>query len=295
MVGFGRLFLPRILHFVSRADSAGSSSGELVLIASIAMAIGGAMLTGRLGFSPEMGEEFLAGFMLSFTPFRLQLAGQLGEPLRDLLMAVFFTAVGLEINPTVLASDWARIGLGLAVLLTFKTAVIALSAWALGSSASVALISGIYLAAGGRVQPGDSLRRGRVRNLQARARGRDRHCRALPRCFTAARAPTAQHVLAARVSWLRWWVRGSAMRTHRHRRPPGRAPAPSTLASGDEADRETQQTPGCGPVIIAGFGPVGRNLAERFAALRVHHPHRAELNHREADGPRSGVRSSTAT
>lgn len=268
MVGFGRLFLPRILHFVSRADSAGgSSSGELVLITSIAMAIGGAMLTGRLGFSPEMG-AFLAGFMLSFTPFRLQLAGQLA-PLRDLLMAVFFTAVGLKIDPTVLASDWARIGLGLAVLLTFKTAVIALSAWALGSSASVALISGIYLAQAGEF----SL----VILSAADAFGIFKHGPGAVIAIVVLSLVVSPllvrpaHALAARVSiWpTAWWVRGSAMRAPATDAHPVEHPHPSTLASGDEADRETQQTPGCGPVIIAGFGPVGRNLAERFAALHV--------------------------
>ena len=61
------------------------------------------VLTGFLGFSPQMG-AFLAGFLLAGTPFRYQLAGQIG-PMRDLLMAVFFTTVGLQVAPADVVSN----------------------------------------------------------------------------------------------------------------------------------------------------------------------------------------------
>jgi len=285
MIGFGRLFLPKILHFVSRADSAGgSNSGELVLITSIAMAIGAAMLTGRLGFSPEMG-AFLAGFMLSFTPFRLQLAGQLA-PLRDLLMAVFFTAVGLKIDPALLAHDWLRIGLGLLVLLTFKSALIAFSAWALGASASVAVLSGIYLAQAGEF----SL------VILSAADGFEIFGDAGPGSVIAIVVLSLvvspllvkpAHVLAARVGlWpTAQWVRNSIMNVAVH--DANQDPHHEDTVAGRKAQHSATATEGSiapgtvpgegstaavasfGPVIIAGFGPVGRNLAERFAAIGV--------------------------
>ncbi len=280
MIGFGRLFLPRILHFVSRADSAGgSSSGELVLIASIAMAIGSAMLTGRLGFSPEMG-AFLAGFMLSFTPFRLQLAGQLA-PLRDLLMAVFFTAVGLKIDPSLLAHDWVRIGLGLIVLLTFKSSVIALSAWALGASAPVAVLSGIYLAQAGEfslviLSAADSFG-----IFKETGPGNVIAIVVLSLVVSPLLVKPA-HVLAARVGL--WptarWVRDSIMNVphHEHAHEPHAGAThltKSDTASDIQSDdphappHENGAIRGCAPVIIAGFGPVGRSLAERFAKMGV--------------------------
>lgn len=280
MIGFGRLFLPRILHFVSRADSAsGSGSGELVLIASIAMAIGSAMLTGRLGFSPEMG-AFLAGFMLSFTPFRLQLAGQLA-PLRDLLMAVFFTAVGLKIDPSYLAHDWMRIGLGLIVLITFKSAVIAFSAWALGASAPVAVLSGVYLAQAGEfslviLSAADSFG-----IFKETGPGGIIAIVVLSLVVSPLLVKPA-HVLAARVGL--WptarWVRNSMMNVVHHEpvhdaHHDGHAQAeakPEHCANGTAAtehERGLGPVRGCGPVVIAGFGPVGRNLAERFAKLGV--------------------------
>src|SRR5207244_4127564 len=69
---------------------------ELVLVSSAAIALAAAIATQALGFSPELG-AFMAGLLLAFTPYRTQLAGQF-EPLRDLLMAIFFTTVGLGIH-----------------------------------------------------------------------------------------------------------------------------------------------------------------------------------------------------
>src|SRR6185369_1431656 len=91
MVGFAHYLLPGLLREASR-----DGNSEALLVVSAGAGLGAAVLTSALGFGPALG-AFLAGFMLSATPFKYQLAGQL-SPMRDLFMAVFFTAVGVKLN-----------------------------------------------------------------------------------------------------------------------------------------------------------------------------------------------------
>jgi len=134
----GRFLLPRLLQVVARVGSA-----ELVLVASAAIALASAVWTTYLQFSPEMG-AFIAGFLLAGTPFRFQLSGQLG-PVRDLLMAVFFTAVGMRVAPEAIASNITPIGIGFGAVVGLKVVVTAITTWLAGASAPTAVISGIYL------------------------------------------------------------------------------------------------------------------------------------------------------
>ena len=91
--------------------------------------LGAALLAAGLGFSPELG-AFLAGFVLAGTPFRHQLSGQL-IPMRDLFMAVFFTAVGLRLDPSVIADGWVLIVVATLGLVLVKPLVMLVVAWVL--------------------------------------------------------------------------------------------------------------------------------------------------------------------
>ncbi len=142
LIAFGLWILPRLLM-----EAAREASGESTLVLSAAVALGAAVLTGFVGFSPELG-AFMAGFLLAATPFRYQLAGQL-SPLRDLFMAVFFTAVGLKLNPATAAAAWPAIVCGLPALIIIKSVVIGLCTWGAGASAPVAGRTGLSLAQAG--------------------------------------------------------------------------------------------------------------------------------------------------
>lgn len=252
MLAAGYVLLPRLMQIVARTEAkSGSPTGELVLVLAAAVAMGAAILTGALGFSPEMG-AFLAGFMLSLTPFRHHLAGQLA-PLRDLLMAIFFTAVGLRVDPALLASDWPLILLGLLALLAFKGALIGITAWALGATAPASVLCAVYLAHAGEFslvilgagEKAGILMHGRVGNAVAIV---------VLSLVVAPLLVGPGHALATRAAALpmAWWIRRSAMRDAH---PPDATDAASAAR--------------VGPVVIAGFGPVGRNLAERFQKLGV--------------------------
>jgi CPA2 family monovalent cation:H+ antiporter-2 len=137
-----RFGLPRLLR-----ESAKGRAVDALLIVGTACALGTAYATQALGFSLEMG-AFLAGFILSTTPFKHQLMGQIG-PLRDLFMAVFFTAIGMQLDPGVIAEWWWAIMLGGGVLMAIKWLIIGSSCWALGATAGVAASVGLCLAQAG--------------------------------------------------------------------------------------------------------------------------------------------------
>ncbi len=136
--------LPRLLREASL-----SKSSEVPLVVTAAAALGAAALAAGLGFSPELG-AFLAGFILSGTQFRAQLAGQL-SPMRDLFMAVFFTAVGLKLALGSLMSVPALLTvlIGLSSVIAVKAIIIAATTWALGATAPVSVLVGLTLAQAG--------------------------------------------------------------------------------------------------------------------------------------------------
>jgi monovalent cation:H+ antiporter-2, CPA2 family len=258
----GRVGLPRLLNLVARADKSGTGGSELVLVLSAALAVAAALALGSLGFSPEMG-AFLAGFMLSFTPFRHQLAGQLA-PMKDLLMAVFFTSVGLQIDPAVLVNNWAHVLFGVAILIVGKAVLVGATAWALGASGSVALLGGIYLANAGEF----SLV---IVNGALAAGLFERQGVATVIAIVVVSlvispmlvGPAHRWAIAAGRLPLAPWIRRSAMRagtptTHEH--------ADKTHAENDSPHDANEPHPHHlgRHVIIAGYGPVGRTLADRL-------------------------------
>ena len=142
MVVVGRLLMPRLLDLASRRQAA-----DVLLVVGIAIALGAARLAEALGFSLEVG-AFLAGFVLADTRFRHHLIGQIG-PLRDLFIAVFFTTLGMQIDPALVATWWWVILLGTAMTLIVKTFAIGGVAWSLGATAGTAAAVGLSLAQAG--------------------------------------------------------------------------------------------------------------------------------------------------
>ncbi len=142
LIIIGRLLLPRILH-----ESARGRATDVLMLVSVAAAIGAAMATALLGFSLELG-AFLAGFLLSATQFRHHLIGQVG-PLRDLFIAVLFTVVGMKLDPEALLESWWIILLGGGVMSIAKAVIIGGTAWSLGAPAAVAAAVGLSLAQAG--------------------------------------------------------------------------------------------------------------------------------------------------
>jgi CPA2 family monovalent cation:H+ antiporter-2 len=87
-----RLALPRALDLVAR-----TRVPELFPIAAVLAAFGTALLALRLGLSLPIG-AFLAGLAISGSPYAHQAFAEL-LPLRDVFVALFFTVIGMLLEP----------------------------------------------------------------------------------------------------------------------------------------------------------------------------------------------------
>lgn len=142
LIGFGRYVLPRLL-----TEAARGRSSEVLIVLTTASALGAAALTQYLIHNAAVG-AFLAGFLLSTTPFRHQVSGQVGA-IRDLFSAVFFTAVGMSVSLIVLWDNWILIVIGTLVMIAIKGALMTVSFWMTGATGNVALKAGWSLSQSG--------------------------------------------------------------------------------------------------------------------------------------------------
>lgn len=247
----GRVILPRILLESTRVG------GEVLIVVSASVALGAAVFTAYLGFSPELG-AFLAGFLLASTPFRYQIAGQL-LPMRDLFLAVFFTAIGLALPVTKVAEGWWVVLLGLVALGAVKVVGITASAWVMGSSARVAFLAATTLAAAGEFTlvvlaqaSANSLLTPDETGYAIAVVGLSIISAPLLVRLGHAAGPRLDRV--PNVPWVRRMaLGGSADGAHE---TPARAPVPSPDS------RAGVPTAPPSRAIVAGFGPVGRAVAD---------------------------------
>lgn len=241
LIAVGRLLLPRLLR-----EAARNRSSEVMIVLSLAAAIGAAVTTASLGFSAELG-AFLAGFLLSATPFKHQLSGQIG-PLRDFFIAVFFTAVGMTLDPAIVASDWWVLLLATAALFVIKAGVIGLACWSVGATTATAVLVGAALSQAGEFSlvvlsvafnegvVSDAIR-GRVVAVVVVS------LIVTPLVITSGRR-LGRSLMGVRPAP---WIRSSNL-----------AVSP-VHHGGERGDAERPRR-----VIIAGYGPVGRAVADRL-------------------------------
>ncbi len=106
-----------IFRFIS-----GAEMRELFISAALMIVIGIALLMSLVGLSPALG-TFLAGVVLANSEYRHELESDI-EPIKGLLLGLFFMTVGAGINFTLLFDNFALI-LGLTLgLMVVKSAVL---------------------------------------------------------------------------------------------------------------------------------------------------------------------------
>lgn len=289
MLIIGRRALPFVLDRVAKLQST-----ELMLVVAAALALISAGWSTYIGFGPAMG-AFLAGFLLASTPYRFQLSGQFA-PMRDLLMAVFFVSVGLRVAPVEVWNNLGGIAIALVGVVVVKAGIIALSAYLAGMTAPASILTGAYLANAGEfslvlIAAGKGL-------LTPAQTGAAIAVVILSLMATPFIVPVS-HKLANRLSGfpLSPWLRGKMARSaaaHAKARANAAASAnessmttTGTTALGEEAtdghasSHAAEELPIVGEVgdatplvrprkvIIAGYGPIGRAIADRFAIQGV--------------------------
>lgn len=246
MLVLGKLALPRLMVEASR-----KSAPEVMLVVAAAVALGAAVGAGALGLSPALG-SFIAGFLLASTPFRFQVSGQM-SPLRDLFMAVFFTAVGLQVDLATIGPLFWAVLIGTVAVVVLKAFAIGGTAWVVGAGASPAMQSGLSLSQAGEftlVVLGAAAVVGLVEGtaLSVSIAVVVVSLIATPGLMGVART------LESRVAkfGVAPWVRDAAFVD---------TPKDPTKPDGPDIQRA--------PAIIAGYGPVGRAVADKLVAEGV--------------------------
>ncbi|KAA0019526.1 potassium transporter [Salinicola corii] len=110
---------------------------EVLTAGALLVVLGAALLMAAVGLSMAMG-AFLAGVMLSNSSYRHQIESDI-EPFRGLLMGLFFLAVGMSLDLSIVAAEW-RLLLSMLVAFTVaKGAIVYTVARLFGTSGHQAL------------------------------------------------------------------------------------------------------------------------------------------------------------
>jgi CPA2 family monovalent cation:H+ antiporter-2 len=113
VVALGRLIVPYLMHKIASLNSR-----ELLVIASVALAMGTAMLTSFFGISVALG-AFLAGVVVSETQEKHAVFAET-RPLRDLFVAMFFVTLGFLVEASVFLSSFWLILVLAAIIIVVK-------------------------------------------------------------------------------------------------------------------------------------------------------------------------------
>nr|WP_314898875.1 monovalent cation:proton antiporter-2 (CPA2) family protein [uncultured Deefgea sp.] len=122
-------------------------SSELFMINILLITLGIAWITEEVGLSLALG-AFLAGMLIAETEYRYQVEDDI-RPFRDLLLGLFFVTVGMNLNFSILISEWGMVLLSLLLLGPVKIGVIAGLAKLFGSTPGCSLRTGFALGQGG--------------------------------------------------------------------------------------------------------------------------------------------------
>jgi len=138
-LALGGRTVPWLLARMARAGSR-----ELFLLVVVGIALGTALLAHALGLSLALG-AFLAGLLVAESELAHQAVAEI-LPLRDLFATLFFTSVGMLIDPVFVLAYAGPIAFGVALVVLGKGLVTAAAPLAFGYSARVALLVGASLA-----------------------------------------------------------------------------------------------------------------------------------------------------
>ncbi len=138
----GQRLLSAWFYLVARRKSA-----ELFMLNVLLVTLGLAWLTELAGLSLALG-AFTAGMLIGETEYRYQVEEDI-KPFRDVLLGLFFVAIGMRLDVPQIVSSWLPVGAILVALIGSKLAIAGALSRLLGSAPGTALRSGLWLCAGG--------------------------------------------------------------------------------------------------------------------------------------------------
>jgi CPA2 family monovalent cation:H+ antiporter-2 len=135
----GTRIVPWTLYQIARFESR-----ELFLLGIITIAFAVALASEAAGLSFALG-AFLAGVVVSESEFASQVLGEI-IPLRDVFSVMFFTGLGLLLDPIALLQDWPIVLAIIATVVIIKGVVASTVLTRLGYVPEAAAQAGIHLA-----------------------------------------------------------------------------------------------------------------------------------------------------
>ena len=142
LLGLGQKPMHAWLTIVARRRSS-----ELFMLNLFLMTLGFALLTEMAGLSLALG-AFIAGMLISETEYKMQLEEDI-QPFKDILLGLFFIAMGMQLDVALVLGNWMAILLVLVLFLLAKFTIIASLAYWFGSSTGNSIRTGLALAPAG--------------------------------------------------------------------------------------------------------------------------------------------------
>ena len=139
VVGGGLLIVPRLVRAVVRVGRP-----ETTVVASVGLCFALALLADAVGYSVALG-AFLAGALVAESG-EGSTVEHLVQPVRDIFAAIFFVAVGMLINPALIAEHWPAV-LVLTVVVVVGTLIgVGTGVFLTGEGIRTSIKSGLSLA-----------------------------------------------------------------------------------------------------------------------------------------------------
>jgi CPA2 family monovalent cation:H+ antiporter-2 len=142
ILGIGRFALRPLMNLV-----AASHSSEIFAALTLLIVLAAGAVTHTAGLSMAFG-ALLAGMLLADTAYRHQVAAEI-EPFRGLLLGLFFMTVGMLLDTELLPQHGVEILLMLVLVVVIKGAVIFFLAWRMFLPLAGAMRLGLLLFQGG--------------------------------------------------------------------------------------------------------------------------------------------------
>ncbi|MEM6947147.1 MAG: cation:proton antiporter [Pseudomonadota bacterium] len=142
IVAVGRFALSPVLRLAARAGGR-----DFLMALTLLVVVGAALMTASAGLSLALG-AFLAGMLVGETEFKHQTEVDL-EPFKGLLLGVFFITVGMALDLRLVVALWQEVLLGLLALLTVKFLVAAVACRLFAGRLPVAVEAASFLAPAG--------------------------------------------------------------------------------------------------------------------------------------------------
>jgi len=139
MIILGTKLIPRLLQFVVRRNSR-----ELFLLTIAALGLGVGYVTHLVGLSFALG-AFVAGIVISESDYSHQALSDI-IPLRDIFGLLFFTSVGMLIDPDYIVQHYKLIILFVVFIIILKSLIFSTLSWSFGYRNVIPLAVGLGLA-----------------------------------------------------------------------------------------------------------------------------------------------------